>query len=93
MQRCTSGKSQKFTVEERQKVSEIGYKTGCHTCGTTNPGTKSGFFVPDHQPVSDLVPDGTPQKLYPQCLTCSRVQGGTTRALNSKKNVQKIKPK
>jgi hypothetical protein len=71
------GKGQTFTAAERAQINEIGAETGCHTCGTPEPGTKSGNFVPDHQPVSALVPDGTPQQLFPQCIGCSRTQGGT----------------
>jgi RHS repeat-associated protein len=67
--------SQTFTSGERAAVNEIGQATGCHSCGTTNPGTKSGNFVPDHQPVSSLNTANAPQRLYPQCLTCSRQQG------------------
>ncbi len=67
--------SQTFTPAERTEVNRIGQETGCHTCGTTNPGTKTGNFVPDHQPPSALVPPGTKQDLYPQCLKCSREQG------------------
>ncbi|HJR75240.1 MAG TPA: hypothetical protein VJ806_16570 [Luteimonas sp.] len=67
--------AQTFNSGERAAVNKIGQTTGCHTCGTTNPGTKSGNFVPDHQPVSSLNAIGAPQKLYPQCLTCSRQQG------------------
>jgi RHS repeat-associated protein len=73
-------KVQKFTQAERDAVNEAGNTTGCHTCGTKVPGTKSGNFVPDHQPVSKLIPDGTPQRLYPQCLSCSQTQGGATAA-------------
>jgi RHS repeat-associated protein len=64
-----------FTAAERGQVNAIGSNTGCHTCGTTNPGTKTGNFVPDHQPPSSLNPLGSPQRLYPQCLVCSRQQG------------------
>ncbi|MGH9928119.1 MAG: hypothetical protein ACREA9_02715, partial [Pyrinomonadaceae bacterium] len=64
-----------FTAAERAEVNRIGSQTGCHTCGTTNPGTKSGNFVPDHQPASALNPTGGPQRLYPQCINCSREQG------------------
>lgn len=64
-----------FTAAERADVNGIGAKTGCHTCGTTNPGTKSGNFVPDHQPPSALNAKGEPQRLYPQCINCSREQG------------------
>ena len=39
-----------FTPGERDAVDQIGRATGCHTCGNTDPGTKSGHFVPDHQP-------------------------------------------
>jgi RHS repeat-associated protein len=68
-------KAKRFTTDERARNDEIGYKRGCHTCGAPHPGTKSGHWVPDHQPVSDTVPDGTPQRLYPHCIHCSREQG------------------
>jgi len=64
-----------FTSAERAEVNGIGSKTGCQTCGTTNPGTKSGNFVPDHQPPSALNVKGESQRLYPQCINCSREQG------------------
>ena len=67
--------AQTFTSAERTAINKIGQTTGCHTCGTTNPGTKSGNFVPDHQPVSSLNSANAPQQLLPQCLTCSRQQG------------------
>ena len=67
--------SQTFTPPERAELNLIGRDTGCHTCGTKNPGTRSGNFVPDHQPVSSLAPSGTPQRLFPQCKTCSDEQG------------------
>lgn len=60
-------------------VSRLLKTTGCHTCGSTDPGTKSGNFVPDHQPPSALNPAGEEQKLYPHCLPCSRQQGGEVR--------------
>ncbi len=64
-----------FNAAERAEINRIGSETGCHTCGAKNPGTKSGNFVPDHQPPSALNPTGTPQRLYPQCINCSREQG------------------
>ena len=67
--------SQRFSSAERAQVDEIGYKFGCHTCGAPNPGTKSGHFVPDHQPASALNPTNGPQSLYPHCLNCSNAQG------------------
>jgi hypothetical protein len=67
--------SQRFTPAERAEIDRIGQTSGCHTCGTKDPGTKSGHFIPDHQPASATVPDGTPQRLYPQCINCSREQG------------------
>lgn len=73
------GPGRDFTPEERAKINEIGSTTGCHTCGTTDPGTKSGNFVPDHQPPNAVNPPGQPQRLYPQCLHCSQVQGGEVR--------------
>lgn len=70
------GPGRNFTAAERQQINQIGRNTGCHTCGTKNPGTVSGNFVPDHQPPNALNPPGGAQRLYPQCLRCSRAQGG-----------------
>ena len=75
------GPGRDFTPGERGEINEIGKETGCHTCGTKDPGTKSGNFVPDHQPPSAANPSGEAQRLYPQCLTCSRTQGGEVRQL------------
>jgi len=70
------GPDRDFTPDERDAINAIGQSEGCHTCGTKDPGTKSGNFVPDHQPPSAMNPTGAPQELYPQCLNCSRIQGG-----------------
>lgn len=74
------GPGRDFTPEERERLNEIGRDTGCHTCGSRDPGTKSGNFVGDHQPANALNPEGGPQRLYPHCLSCSRLQGGQIRA-------------
>jgi hypothetical protein len=71
------GKARNFTKDERKKINKIGETYGCHTCGTTVPGTKSGNFIPDHQPPNATVADGTLQQLYPHCKSCSASQGGT----------------
>jgi hypothetical protein len=57
--------------------------SGCHTCGTFNPETPSGNFVPDHQVPNALNFPGRPQRLYPHCLTCSVQQGGSIRSRGS----------
>ncbi|RMZ60049.1 hypothetical protein D1632_10685 [Chryseobacterium nematophagum] len=49
---------------EREEVNRQGYEGGCHTCGTKIPGTKTGNFIPDHQPANALA-DGASQTLYP----------------------------
>jgi hypothetical protein len=69
------GPDRDFTRAERDAINGIGAKSGCHTCGAKQPGTKSGDFVPDHQPPSKLEP-GAPQQLYPHCKDCSSLQGG-----------------
>ncbi len=61
-----------FTASERAWANSIGE---CHTCGTTIPGTKTGNFVLDHQPVTALNAASAPQRLFPHCLQCSREQG------------------
>jgi RHS repeat-associated protein len=70
------GPGRNFKPDQRTKVNEIGEEDGCHTCGGGSPGTKTGNWVPDHQPPSALAKPGQPQRLYPQCLPCSQKQGG-----------------
>ncbi len=73
--RLARGPGRDFRVDERREINRIGSETGCHTCGRKEPGTDSGNFVPDHQPPNARNPVGRPQRLYPQCVTCSRRQG------------------
>lgn len=61
---------------EQQQIDAIGRLFGCHTCGTTEPGTGSGRFIGDHQIPSALNVDGRSQRLFPHCLSCSLKQGG-----------------
>ncbi|MGZ3182660.1 MAG: RHS repeat domain-containing protein [Telluria sp.] len=83
-----------FTKDERDKINQIGGSSGCHTCGSTDPGTSSGNFVPDHQPPNALNPTGGQQQLYPHCLNCSRVQGGQVRGEQARKpNPPQTQPK
>ena len=63
-----SGPGRNFSAAERASIDSVGK---CHTCGTTNPGTKSGHFVVDHQPPVALAPPGANFRGYPQCTSCS----------------------
>ncbi len=67
-----------LTTAERGQIDAIGRTSGCHTCGTTNPGTPNGRFIGDHQPPSALA---TPTEVYPHCLRCSTSQGGIVRGV------------
>jgi RHS repeat-associated protein len=69
--------SSKVSAEEQRQINELGEKYGCHTCGDRTPHTKSENWVGDHQDPTKLNPPGKPQRLFPQCLRCSRIQGGT----------------
>jgi RHS repeat-associated protein len=69
----------RITTAERAQVNQLGDTSGCHSCGASTPGTRSGNWVGDHQPPTALA-DGRPQALYPQCLSCSNRQGGQTTA-------------
>jgi len=80
-----NGPGRDFTQGERDFVNGVGQ---CHTCGTTDPGTKSGNFVPDHQPPTKVNTNNQPQRLYPQCLSCSRQQGGQVRGQQQKQQQQ-----
>ncbi|GKS85425.1 hypothetical protein AVMA1855_14755 [Acidovorax sp. SUPP1855] len=73
------GPGRDFTPGERDAINDIGDRLGCHTCGGDSPGTRTGNWVPDHQPPNALNPDDGPQRLYPHCLNCSRTQGGQIR--------------
>lgn len=69
------GPERNFTVGERREINRIGEETGCHTCGTTNPGSVLNNFVPDHQLPNAVNRSGQSQRLYPQCINCSTNQG------------------
>jgi len=74
-----------FTAIERAEINRVGAEVGCHTCGSLNPGTKTGNFVIDHQLPSALNPVGRAQRLYPQCLSCSLTQGGWVNSLKGRR--------
>lgn len=65
-----------WTPEEREEINRLGYKYGCHTCGSQDPRSNSGNFVLDHQPATRLNRPGDRQFLFPQCMTCMYRQGG-----------------
>jgi uncharacterized protein RhaS with RHS repeats len=74
-----AGPSARPTAAQQRQINEMGQRNGCHTCGTRNPGTKSGNFTGDHQPPTKLNPPGGQQQYHPQCKGCSDVQGGRLR--------------
>ena len=74
------GPGQTITPAMHEQINAIGGQYGCHTCGTTSPGTPLGNFITDHQPPTAMTLPGQSQRLYPQCLPCSRSQGGQIRA-------------
>jgi hypothetical protein len=69
------GPGRDFTASERREINRIMNQTGCHTCGTSNPGTTTGNAILDHQPPTRWNPHNRRQRLYPQCLSCSGRQG------------------
>lgn len=76
------GPGRNWTAQEKNENNRIGRKYGCHTCGTKEPGTPRGNFIPDHQAPTALNRNGRPQRIFPQCLTCSSKQGGHVTSLN-----------
>lgn len=64
-----------WTKSEIRENNRIGREYGCHTCGTMQPGTRSGNFFVDHQLPNAWNPSGGPQRLFPHCATCSARQG------------------
>jgi hypothetical protein len=72
----SQGPDPQFKSFKRDAMDTIGYAYGCHSCGTKDPGTKSGQFIPDHQPPTKYCTINQSQSLYLHCLSCSRKQGG-----------------
>jgi hypothetical protein len=76
--------SEAASPKEREVIKVLGQRYGCHSCGEK----KGVDFVADHQPPSRLLgnhrnggakaPRSNPllQRFYPQCMRCSRTQGG-----------------
>ena len=77
-----AGPSARPTAAQQREINEMGNAHGCSTCGATNPGTQSGNWVGDHQPPTTQNPAGGAQVYKPQCLLCSRRQGGAVTAAN-----------
>ncbi|MGO4881090.1 MAG: RHS repeat-associated core domain-containing protein, partial [Bryobacteraceae bacterium] len=75
-----AGPTARPTAAQQAAINEMGDAHGCNTCGTSNPGTQSGNWVGDHQPPTALNPPGGAQVYQPQCLQCSRQQGGQVAA-------------
>ena len=61
---------------EQREIDTIGALFGCHTCGSTEPGTRNGRFIGDHQIPSALNATGRSQRIFPHCWLCSLRQGG-----------------
>ena len=61
-----------LTDGELNDVNNAGRERGCHRCGTREPGTLSGNFVPEYHPPRI---HGTSSIIIPTCLCCSRSAG------------------
>jgi len=70
------GPGNNWNPDEKDFAREPGF---CHSCGTTDPGTKSGSWTLDHQPPSHICEPGEQQNLFRQCKTCMATQGGSMR--------------
>jgi RHS repeat-associated protein len=64
---------------QQEGVNQEGDARGCHGCGASSPGTRSGNWIGDHQPPSATNP-GETARLYPHCVRCSARQGPAVRA-------------
>jgi uncharacterized protein RhaS with RHS repeats len=80
------GPERNFTKSERAEINKMGSESGCHTCGSADAGTKSGNFIPDHQPPNALNTSNNPQKLMPHCKSCSAKQAGEVTQAKRKMN-------
>ncbi len=69
------GLDRNFRAEERAQNNRNGEQGGCHTCGSKDPGTPLDNFVMDHQPPISWSQNSSYGRIFPQCLSCSRLQG------------------
>eukprot|EP00730_Choanoeca_flexa_P014906 TRINITY_DN6691_c0_g1_i1.p1 TRINITY_DN6691_c0_g1~~TRINITY_DN6691_c0_g1_i1.p1 ORF type:complete len:369 (+),score=62.52 TRINITY_DN6691_c0_g1_i1:806-1912(+) len=58
------------TAKEARIIDRIGFKYGCHSCGTKREVT----FIGDHQPPKSFQKPS--MRFYPHCTACSNTQGG-----------------
>ncbi|KAJ7376366.1 hypothetical protein OS493_035111 [Desmophyllum pertusum] len=66
------------SVAVRQKLTLLGKKYGCHSCGKRWRTS----FVGDHMPPNKLVRKGQRQWFYPQCTSCSSLQGAAVSSMS-----------
>ncbi|EKX42708.1 hypothetical protein GUITHDRAFT_111380 [Guillardia theta CCMP2712] len=74
------------TYGQRVRVGQVGWKRGCHHCGSRFPGGVLGLtkkWICDHQPPNKIVSLGESQRFYPHCRGCSQAQSLTLRGLRS----------
>lgn len=93
---------------QRQMIERLGRTIGCHTCGSRKifyRGQNGVKFIADHMPPQAVVKQmnarwyrrlfgiKVKQRFYPQCVTCSNLQGGllskATQKLVNEKNANK----
>ncbi|KAL9962377.1 hypothetical protein ACROYT_G031473 [Oculina patagonica] len=68
----------------KQKLGSLGKKYGCHTCGKRWRAS----FVGDHMPPNKLVRKGQQQRFYPQCTSCSNLQGAALSSMSRQLRVK-----
>lgn len=64
-----------LSSDDQAELNRIGGTHGCHICGTTYPGTRTGNFVGDLQAPDLFNRLGREQRLYPKCVVCCATQG------------------
>lgn len=79
------------TPSQRKVIEKLGRTIGCHTCGSRKiftRGPNGVKFIADHMPPQAVVKQmnarwyrrwfglKVKQRFYPQCFTCSNLQGG-----------------
>jgi hypothetical protein len=96
------------TPSQRKMIEKLGRTIGCHTCGSRKifyRGQNGVKFIADHMPPQAVVRQmnarwyrrlfgiKVKQRFYPQCITCSNLQGGllskATQKLLSEKGANK----
>lgn len=83
--------SEVATAVQRVRIQQLGWRYGCHHCGSRQVLSLDKTFIADHMPPTKFMKEmnakwwrrmlglKVSQRLYPQCLSCFSMQGSAVK--------------